>query len=134
MKLPLVNRLYKAHYPAGKAKSDELVIAGYIGTEIAAVVRFRSLGEYRLLTGMLVVPNHRGQGLGHALLEYCQKHILDPHDYCFAYPNLEAFYAQHGFTTLDKNALPNDVKNLFERYARGKPQLVAMGMVAANLE
>ena len=71
MKLPLVSRLYKSFYPSGKAKKDELTLVGYMENQMAAVVRFRTIEQYRLLTGMLVVPDFRGQGLGHELMCYC---------------------------------------------------------------
>lgn len=126
MKLPLVARLYKAHYPSGKAKRDELTIVGYQQNHIAAVVRFRTVDQYRLLTGMLVVPEYRQQGLGHQLMAHCQQQVLQPGDYCFAYSHLEDFYAQYGFQTLGASALPNPLQVLFERYSRSK-SLVAMG-------
>lgn len=120
MKLPLVARLYKSFYPSGKAKKDELTLVGYMENQMAAVVRFRVIEQYRLLTGMLVVPDFRGQGLGHELMCYCLQHVLSEGDYCFAYQHLEGFYAQHGFKTLDCQELPNSLKVLYDRYTRTK--------------
>ncbi|NVD05404.1 GNAT family N-acetyltransferase [Vibrio sp. JPW-9-11-11] len=125
IKLPLVARLYKAHYPSGKAKKDELTIAGYHHNHLAAVVRFRTVEQYRLLTGMLVVPEYRQQGVGHQLMAHCQQQVLQQGDYCFAYAHLETFYSQYGFKTLEGSALPNPLNNLFGRYSRTK-SLVAM--------
>ncbi|KJY86332.1 acyltransferase [Vibrio neptunius] len=128
IKLPLVSRLYKAHYPSGKAKKDELTIVGTIEQQIVSLVRFRSIEQFRLLTGMLVLPEHRGSGLGHQLMGYCVQHVLSEHDFCFAYSHLETFYAQHNFKTIDASQLPNSLKGLFERYSL-KKQLVAMKYV-----
>ena len=128
IKLPLVTRLYKAHYPSGKAKKDELTMVGYYHNQMAALVRFRRIEDHRLLTGMLVVPEYRQLGLGHQLMTYCQQHILTHGDYCFAYLHLECFYAQHGFQTMNSEALPNSLKSLFERYRRTK-SLVTMQYV-----
>lgn len=125
IKLPLVVRLYKAHYPAGKAKKDELTIVGYHQNQIVALVRLRNVEQYRLLTGMLVVPDYRQHGFGHQLMAYCQQQVLKVGDYCFAYQHLEGFYAQYGFQAINSDALPNSLKSLFERYSRTKP-LVAM--------
>lgn len=125
IKLPLVARLYKAHYPSGKAKKDELTLAGYHQKQIAAVVRFRSVDQYRLLTGMLVVPECRQQGFAHQLMAHCQQQVLQQGDYCFAYAHLEGFYAQYGFISLEGSELPNPLNSLFERYSRSK-NLVAM--------
>jgi len=120
MKLPLVARLYKSFYPSGKAKKDELTLVGYTENQMAAVVRFRTIERYRLLTGMLVVPDFRGRGLGHELMCYCLQHVLSEGDYCFAYQHLEGFYAQHGFKTIDCQELPNSLKGLYDRYTRTK--------------
>ncbi|MEF1289249.1 GNAT family N-acetyltransferase [Vibrio sp. M260118] len=125
IKLPLVSRLYKAHYPSGKAKSDELTIVGTIEHKIVSVVRYRSIEQFRLLTGMLVLPAYRGGGLGHQLMEYCAQHVLAANDFCFSYAHLEGFYAQHGFEVIDVGQLPNPLKSLFDRYSR-KKQLVPM--------
>ncbi len=125
IKLPLVSRLYKAHYPSGKPKSDELTLVGTIEHKTVSVVRYRTIEDYRLLTGMLVVPELRGSGLGHQLMEYCVQHVLASNDFCFAYAHLETFYTQHGFKVVDAEQLPNPLKSLFERYSR-KKQLVPM--------
>ena len=98
IKLPLVSRLYKAHYPSGKAKKDELTVVAYQESKLIAVVRFRSVEQFRLLTGMLVIPENRGQGVGHKLMEYCQHSVLQPGDFCFAYEHLDSASTRHSFT------------------------------------
>ncbi|KFI09650.1 GNAT family N-acetyltransferase [Vibrio coralliilyticus] len=128
IKLPLVSRLYKVHYPSGKAKKDELTIVGSIEQQIVSLVRFRNIEQFRLLTGMLVIPEHRGSGLGHQLMGYCAQYVLSEHDFCFAYANLETFYAQHNFKTIDASQLPSSLRGRFERYSL-KKQLVAMKYV-----
>ena len=126
IKLPLVARLYKQYYPSGKAKKDELTIVGYEQANMVAVVRFRNIEEYRLLTGMLVVPERREQGLGHQLMAHCREQVLTANDFCFAHQHLESFYAQHGFTTQQEQDLPNSLKQLFQRYSNSGKKLVAM--------
>lgn len=125
VKLPLVSRLYKSYYRSGKAKKDELTIVGSVDKQMIAVVRFKSVEENRLLTGMLVVPEFRSQGLAHQLMSYCEQHVLQSGDFCFAYSELESFYQQHGFDTLGSDSLPNTLRGLFERYSQ-KKSLVAM--------
>ncbi|WP_425608982.1 GNAT family N-acetyltransferase [Vibrio brasiliensis] len=126
--IPVVSRLYKSYYPSGKAKKCELIWVGYIENQIASVVRLRHIERYRLLTGMLVVPEYRGKGLGHQLMAYCTEKVLSDRDYCFAYQYLEAFYSQHGFQPVAPEQLPNSLKNLFERYSQTK-KLVPMQYV-----
>ena len=126
VKLPLVSRLYKAHYPSGKAKSNELTIVGYIDNQLCCVVRFRPIEQYQLLTGMLVIPEQRGLGLGHQLLVHCQSSVCNSNTYCFAYPHLEAFYQQHGFVTVVPEQLPNSLNQLFTRYTGSGKCLIPM--------
>ncbi len=126
IKLPLVSRLYKAHYPSAKAKRNELTLTGYCDATLAAVVRLRPIDQYRLLTGMLVIPSHQNMGYGHQLLNYCQQHLLTGQDFCFAYQHLQNFYAGHGFHALEADALPHPLSTLFQRYSSAGKQLVAM--------
>ncbi len=126
IKLPLVKRMYKAHYPSGKAKSDELIIVGQEENIMCCCVRFKTIEDYRLLTGMLVIPSHRSLGIGRQLLDYCQEKILQSTDYCFAYSHLEGMYQGHGFRTVEQEELPNTLRNLYERYTRHGKGLIPM--------
>ncbi len=126
IKTPLVTRFYKSHYPSGKAKKNEHILVGYLDKTLVAVVRFREIDGFRLLTGMLVDPAYQGKGLGHALLKHCENNELTSKDYCFAYSHLESFYAQHGFQALESDDLPNSLKNLYLRYMGSGKSLTAM--------
>ncbi|MGY3568475.1 GNAT family N-acetyltransferase [Vibrio paucivorans] len=126
IKVPLVNRLYRTHYSSSKAKKDELVVAGRLGHELVTVVRFRSIEQCRLLTGMLVTPAHRSKAYGHQLMQYCREQILTTHDYCFAYSHLEGFYQQHGFKSISIEQLPNSLRMLMERYLKSGRCLIPM--------
>lgn len=126
IKLPLVSRLYKAYYPSGKAKKNEQTIVAYLEQQLVGVVRFRPIEQYQLLTGMLVIPEQRGKSLGHDLLLHCQQSICNNNTYCFAYPHLESFYQQHGFSTIEPSVLPASLKQLFERYTGSGKALIPM--------
>ena len=97
VKLPLVSRLYKSYYRSGKAKKDELTIVGSVDKQMVAVVRFKSVEENRLLTGMLVVPEFRSQGLAHQLMSYCEQHVLQRGDFCLPIQSWKAFISSMGF-------------------------------------
>ncbi|CDQ49117.1 putative uncharacterized protein [Vibrio anguillarum] len=56
--------MYKEHYPSAKARKDELCVIGTLDGQISAVVRFKNIDVYRLLTGMLVLPENQKKGLG----------------------------------------------------------------------
>lgn len=126
IKLPLVKKLYKAYYPSGRAKADEIIWVAMAEHKIAALLRLKTIEEDQLLTGMLVIPDMRQQGVGHALLSHCQEHVFDHQVYCLAYAHLEHYYAQHGFATIDAAQLPNGLKMRFERYSASGKDLIPM--------
>lgn len=126
IKLPLIKAFYKQYYPSAKPKKNETIIVGYQQTNIIAVVRFRPVEQYQLLTGMLVHPDLRKQNIGSTLLQYCQINTLDSNTYCFAYSHLETFYQQAGFSTIDINTLPNSLQLLFKRYIQSGKSLMPM--------
>ncbi|CAH0541743.1 GNAT family N-acetyltransferase [Vibrio marisflavi] len=133
IKLPLITKLYKAHYPSGKAKKNEKIIVGYLDNQIVAVVRLRSIAPYRLLTGMLVIPEQRGFGFASELLQFCQQYELKEKDYCFAYPHLEQFYLSQGFKKVNSRQLPTLLEQLFSRYTNCGKALIAMQYIDNQL-
>ncbi len=126
VKLPLVQRFYKLHYPSARPKKNELIVVARHENRICAAVRFRPVEHYQLLTGMAVDEALRGQGVGRQLLTHCQQQILDSGVYCFAFTWLEGFYRQHNFTTLSDDKLPNSLQMLFQRYQNSGKALIAM--------
>ncbi|NOH51228.1 GNAT family N-acetyltransferase [Vibrio rotiferianus] len=126
IKLPLIKRLYKTHYPAGKAKRDELIITASVENCIIALLRMKTVEKSRLLTGMLVIPEFRGSGIGDALLSHCKNTVFTSGDYCFAFRHLENYYARHGFATIDSSALPNSLKMAYLRYVDSGKDLIPM--------
>lgn len=126
IKLPLLKRFYKQHYPGTKPKSDELTIVAYEGSEICAVVRFRTVANYRLLTGMAVTESKRGRGIGTLLLNYCRNHVLQQNDFCFSYAHLQHFYHQAQIKKIDIDALPAELQGLFKRYTQSGKDLIPM--------
>ncbi|HAS6350242.1 TPA: GNAT family N-acetyltransferase [Vibrio vulnificus] len=126
IKLPLIKKIYKAHYPSAKVKRDEMIIIAQIAQQTVGVVRLRYIEQYQLLTGMLTLPNARGKGYGHALLEYCTSNHLNEDVFCFAYRHLENFYSCHGFQEIDVDKLPNTLKQKYLRYSESGKDLVPM--------
>ncbi len=129
IKLPLIKKLYKAHYPAGRAKRDELIITATSEGSIVALLRMKTVETSRLLTGMIVVPQVRGTGVGKALLAHCEENVFSYGDYCFAFMHLESYYAQYGFKTIDSSALPNSLKMAYQRYVDSGKDLIPMQFI-----
>lgn len=130
VKLPLVQRFYKSHYPATKPKKNEVIVVARQLGEISAIVRFRPVETYQLLTGMVVHAQQRQQGIGHQLLNHCRHTHLLTHSFCFAFTWLTPFYQQHGFQIIESEHLPKSLLVLLERYQKSGKSLVPMKYVA----
>jgi N-acetylglutamate synthase-like GNAT family acetyltransferase len=126
IKLPLVQRFYKNHYPQSKANRSEMVIVGYNHGIICAAVRLKCIEKHRLLTGMAVDSSMRSRGVGTSLLNYCQQTILTNNVYCFALNSLENFYQKNRFMVINPDQLPNSLKMLYQSYTRNGKALTPM--------
>ncbi|MGF1689512.1 GNAT family N-acetyltransferase [Photobacterium japonica] len=126
LRFPLINRFYKAYYPAGKAKRDETIWIGEDNSGIQCCVRFKHFEDYQLLTGMLVHPEQRGQGQGQQLLSAANSQIVAVPCYCFAFDYLESFYQAAGFQTLPIEALPEPLRSRLSRYQGSGKALIPM--------
>ncbi|MCG3866290.1 MULTISPECIES: GNAT family N-acetyltransferase [unclassified Photobacterium] len=126
IRLPLVNKIYKSFYPSGKAKRDEIIWVAESNHSIIASVRFKTIDNMQLLTGMLVAPEYRLQGIAYKLIEACRSQINRQTCYCFAFQELEVFYQKSGFQTIDSETLPNNIKQRFQRYANSGKNLIPM--------
>lgn len=126
IKIPLIKPIYKAFYPSAKPKKDEQIVVGYCQKQIVCIVRFRSIGTFSLLTGMLVIPTYRQQGIAKQLLIFCQNHYLSESSFCFAYQHLESLYLSAGFSVVEANSLPHPLQQLFIRYTTTGKKLLPM--------
>ncbi|OEF24361.1 GNAT family N-acetyltransferase [Vibrio rumoiensis] len=126
IKLPLIKPIYKAFYPSAKPKKNEAIIVGYAESNIVAIVRFRPIGEYSLLTGMLVIPSFRHSGIATDLLTFCKTQHLNSSCFCFAYTHLKNFYKKAGFEVKTIVELPPPLQQLFQRYTSNGKNLLPM--------
>ncbi|GEA62721.1 GNAT family N-acetyltransferase [Vibrio comitans] len=125
LRLPLLKKLYKSHYPSTKIKAGEKIIVAEENSKIVGVVRYREVDKWQLLTGMLVIPEMRNQGIASQLLRFSQRDILHDKVFCFAYEHLEQLYSAHGFTTIPVEDLPSTLAKLYLRYTQtGKPLII----------
>ena len=93
--------------------------------QIIASARIRPIGQLAILTGMLVHPDFRGQGVGHQLMRELEPVLYDGNTYIFALAHLQGFYAQHEFCAVA--SAPNDIAQLFLKYQDSDKKLVLMG-------
>lgn len=131
-----VKKFYRQHMPYARLLQKESVCVltqtdtntDNLG-EIVACVRIRPIGQLSILTGMLVHPDFRGQGVGHQLMQALESVLCDGKTYIFALAHLEGFYAQHGFGVIAD--VPNDIAQLFLKYQGSEKELVLMGLTGA---
>lgn len=126
IKIPLIKPIYKAFYPSAKPKKNEQIVVGYHQQKIICIVRFRPIENFMLLTGMLVIPDYRQQGIASQLLAFCQAHYLSENSFCFAYQHLESLYQSAGFSLVEIEQLPNSLQQLFVRYTSSGKKLLPM--------
>ncbi|MCL1059944.1 GNAT family N-acetyltransferase [Shewanella gelidimarina] len=128
-----VKKFYRQYMPYARLLQKESVCvlsqtnpsAESVG-KIIASARIRPIGQLSILTGMLVHPDCRGQGIGHQLMQQLESLLDDGKTYIFALAHLEGFYAQHGFSVIE--TAPNDIAQLFLKYQRDGDELVLMGL------
>lgn len=132
IRLPLVNKLYKDFYPAGKAKRDECIWVAEDNNRIIASVRFKLIDDVQLLTGMLVLPEYRLKGIANELIQATYSQIQQKTCYCFAFQELENLYQKSGFDTIEIEKLPYNIKQRFLRYANSGKKLIPMVFVQSS--
>lgn len=92
--------------------------------QIAAAARIRPIGPYHLLTGLLVHPHLRGQGLGTSLMQALAPTLGAAPSFLFCEAELTAFYRGLGFML--PNNPPSELLQLQRRYQTQGKQLVLM--------
>ncbi|MCG9753675.1 GNAT family N-acetyltransferase [Shewanella insulae] len=115
----------KKQVEAGEQRESALLESGQLGNkplaieqpedrEIIAAARIRPIGHYRLLTGLLVHPKLRRQGLGHRLMQALTPTFGQAPTFLFCDARLIPFYQRHGFAL--PNTPPSELLQLQRRY------------------
>ncbi len=91
---------------------------------IIAAIRIKPVGQWQLITGLVVSSEHRGQGLAHKLLEFITPELQANDCYVFALPHLSHFYQQHGFVKVQLAV--NDIQQLYLKHHLAQKPLVLM--------
>ncbi|RTR34566.1 GNAT family N-acetyltransferase [Shewanella atlantica] len=92
--------------------------------QLIAAVRLRPIGSFTLLTGMLVHPDYREQGLAHQIMTSLADTFENNRTFLFSLPSLVDFYQQHQF--IQTEDVPNDILHLFSKYRSQGKELVLM--------
>ncbi|UVJ45269.1 GNAT family N-acetyltransferase [Pseudomonas sp. LS1212] len=118
---PLLDKFYRAHRsPMRSACDAQLWVAR--AAEIVAALCLRPVSEGFWLTGLLVDPAWRGQGVARAMIEQVQGQC-EASIWLFCHPELFDFYHRLGF--VEAGDLPGSLCERLVRYQRSKP-LIAL--------
>ena len=119
---PLMNKFYRRHQSSMKAVRDAQLWVGK-RDEIVAALCLRPMAEGLWLTGLLVDPACRGQGVAAALMAEALATVAQP-VWLLCHPDLREFYQGNGFSA--NPPLPYALAERLLRYSRSKP-MIAMG-------
>ncbi len=122
LRLPLLHKLYKINYPAGKPKGKEDVIILENNNNILGSMRIKNYDDCHFLTGMMIIEEMRGKQLGTYLLNELSNFISLDCCYCLCEPSLSAFYLKNGFNYVIDN-IPFVILSKHERYSRSGKKL-----------
>lgn len=125
---PLVKPFYKQFMPHARVNRSETVAVLRLEQTIVACARLRPIGEFELLTGMLVRTDLRGQQLGHQLLSGMLERLKEGRTFTFALSHLTGFYARHGFVSTTK--APDEIRQRFLAYQAQGRDIVLMAFKA----
>lgn len=113
---PLVDKFYRAQRSAMRAhRRDRLWVAQQ--QEVVAALCLRPMPPGHWLTGLLVAPAQRRQGIARQLIEQALAEADGP-AWLFCHPELGDFYRRLGFTPCSE--LPTALAERLARYQRSK--------------
>lgn len=120
---PLLSKFYRAQ------RSQMRPVPGancWVATdrEIIAGLCMSPVAQGYWLTGLLVAPEYRSQGVAQRLIEQALESVRAP-VWLFCHPRLAGFYQQFGFTQTTE--LPETLDTRLRRYVQHKP-LIALAV------
>ncbi|GAB3479073.1 GNAT family N-acetyltransferase [Marinomonas epiphytica] len=123
---PLVKKFYQEHYPSGKPNKADPIWAIRHNGKVICAVRLKQIETHQLLTAMATASEHRGQGIGHIMLNGLTAQQVLKNCYCFSLPHLTRFYQQHHFQEISATQLPAELRSRFVAYTQHGRQLIPM--------
>lgn len=97
--------------------------------EIVAAVRIKHVGQYQLISGLLVAPHLRGKKLATQLLQFIAPTLVAQKCFLFTDISLQALYQQQQFQLLQPAHIaqvPAEIMQLYQRYHSESRPLIIM--------
>lgn len=114
---PLIVKFYRTHHSRNRVRPQARCWVVRRRGEIIGGLCLTPVAYGHFLTGLLIAPDERNQGIGAQLMRQAQKDIQQP-IWLFCQPRLYAFYARLGFTLA--STLPEVLADRLARYQRTK--------------
>jgi GNAT superfamily N-acetyltransferase len=124
--------LYRAWGYDGGIKEGDVVFVAERDRPVGIVRRSWEEGDTLMLRGMWVAPEHRGDGIGSALLAAFVRELGDDPSVaghaCWGVPfaHLERFYGQGGFVFVPVATAPSFIRERIARYEREGHRVAVM--------
>ena len=126
VEMPLANKFYRKHGFRGKAKRNDICAVIKNSKQIIiASAYIRNYQSFKLLAGVAVDSEQRGQGVARALIEQMSTGF-DNQTYTFPYDTLLTFYHSIGFSLVVPNEVDSAVGVLFSSYRKQGRKITAM--------
>jgi GNAT superfamily N-acetyltransferase len=144
-----VKLFYRQHMPYARlAQKESVAVIHNINSsttddtqlsqhKIIAAIRVRPIGQYQLISGLLVHPHYRGQQVSTQLLRFIAPQLTVRQCFLFANPRLVGLYQRHHFVLIDPSEfarLPADIMQLYRRYHSEQRPLVVMQLNDAEVK
>jgi len=124
--LPLVKQFYKQNGMRAQAPKGDLIYIARLNNQIVAALRLHPVGDSYLLRSMCVDTQQRKQGIGSALLSYCQSAFSEINCYSFPFEYLQGFYHRANFKPCKAENAPTDITLKFTRYLENGKKICLM--------
>ncbi len=121
-------------YKGSVSPEDRIICVTEQGQTIG-VGRLSREKDVFVLRGMRVLKEHRGRGVGKAILDALVREADNRDCYCIPYSNLKQFYSTGGFNEIKPSGAPGFLRGRFKRYqARGLDVIMMRRRWVSNLE
>ena len=121
-------------YNGPVAPDDRVIYVSEEGRTIGVGRLSKEKGVF-VLRGMRVLEEHRGRGVGKAILDALVREANTRDCYCLPYSNLKQFYATGGFNEIKPSEAPAFLHTRFSQYrARGLDVMIMQKKGVSNLE
>ena len=114
---PLAKKFYKHFGQATKTNRQDQIYGVFSDNTMQACARIAPYGDARLLRGVFVAPDYRGQGLGSALITHALEKCSLNEVWTFPYTHLNSMYEALGFHRIAVENAPDTIQKAFKAYS-----------------